>query len=748
MASSECPRCHQPLFTDAPQGLCPFCLLQAASDAPEATGSWNQQPEPDTKGEAERSRQATVRETWKELCETVSRDPAAALPPREGSPRNVALTAVVTLEEFLKALIAIKLMERAEARATFERFAIEASPSAAECWPGSWWRAATDGVPSRAILQGKSRGLAIGNYLILDKLGKGGMGLVFKALHRRLKRVVVLKVLPPSFAREDAAVFRFHREVEAVAKLGHPNIVAAFDADEFNGLHFFAMELVEGNDLHSLVKTDGPMSADQAIECLTQAAQGLKAAHEKGIYHRDIKPSNLMLDSNGTVKILDLGLARMEKEADVLFGLAETDPGLTIPGGMMGTVSFMPPEQAVDASAADHRSDIYSLGCTFYFLLTGTPPYSGATLMECVAAHREHPIPQLRDVWPETPPYLDSMLQRMLAKEPEDRYQSINALLDDLKACRAAVPEVHPNLPAIAVPILDHDAEIKAVTRTNASIRSVGFLAACVLLAAVAAVAVRVSQDQGRARTTSRPRSLHRRLRLGLPNYHFLHRRHQHQLSPRRTPRPNRRRPNRLARSIGSEATNGPAWKASASRPMASTPCRRAKTERCAAGTSRPAGKLALRWFMMLPSCRSRFRPTASALSGCRDKTVRLWDVKTGQELARFSKVTRERCTASPSRRMGALPCLAAETRRFVCGTTIPAKRSTVATTMDPSRRWRSHPTAGLPSPGAETRPFGSGILGSRWGERSRHSKHPMRFGASPSHRGATGSCRGVATRR
>ncbi len=488
-----------------------------------------------------------------------------------------------------------------------------------------------------AILQGKSRGLAIGNYLILDKLGKGGMGLVFKALHRRLKRVVALKVLPPSFAREDAAVFRFHREVEAVAKLGHPNIVAAFDADEFNGLHFFAMELVEGNDLHSLVKTDGPMSADQAIECLTQAAQGLKAAHEKGIYHRDIKPPNLMLDSNGTVKILDLGLARMEKEAEVLFGLAETDPGLTIPGGMMGTVSFMPPEQAVDASAADHRSDIYSLGCTFYFLLTGTPPYSGATLMECVAAHREHPIPQLRDVWPETPPYLDSMLQRMLAKEPEDRYQSINALLDDLKACRAAVPEVHPNLPAIAVPIPDHDAEIKAVTRTNASIRSVGFLAACVLLAAVAAVAVarfprsRPSKDNFETAKPPPP-APSRAAEPSLPP--------SPSSAPVVTKKDTKTEPpppepiGEVHRFRGHERPRVESVCVTTDGKHALSAGEDGKVRCWDIATGREIGPSLVHDAPVLSVAVSS--DGLRALSGCRDKTVRLWDVKTGQELARF----------------------------------------------------------------------------------------------------------------
>ena len=162
-----------------------------------------------------------------------------------------------------------------------------------------------------ALYQRKSRGLLIGNYLILDKLGVGGMGVVFKARHRKLGRVVALKILPPSFARDRTAVLRFKREVEAAGRLKHPNIVAALDADEDRGVHFLVMEYVEGRDLDHVVRQRGPLSVVQAIDYLVQAARGLEAAHAEGIVHRDIKPSNLMLDSQGAVRVLDLGLARL-----------------------------------------------------------------------------------------------------------------------------------------------------------------------------------------------------------------------------------------------------------------------------------------------------------------------------------------------------------------------------------------------------------------------------------------------------
>jgi len=377
-------------------------------------------------------------ETWNELNETVSFRAATIQPPRPGARQQGAVsTPSVDLDEVIASLIEVRLMERTEVESFLARFPTETRPRDAESLARELVRARRlTEYQAGALLQGKSRGLAIGNYLILDKIGKGGMGMVFKAQHRRLKRVVALKVLPPSYARDASAVLRFQREVQAVARLGHPNIVAALDADVFNGLHFFAMEYVEGSDLARLVKEKGTLPVDQAIAFLTQAARGLKAAHDKGIYHRDIKPSNLILDAGGTVKILDLGLARIEAEANS-GGSGEPDPDLTRPGDIMGTVGFMSPEQAYDARQADHRSDIYSLGCTLYYLLTGRPPYSGVTRMACLLAHREQPIPLLRDARPEVPPSLDATLQRMLAKDPEDRYPSIDPLIADLAACRA-----------------------------------------------------------------------------------------------------------------------------------------------------------------------------------------------------------------------------------------------------------------------------------------------------------------------
>ena len=288
---------------------------------------------------------------------------------------------------------------------------------------------------AQAVYQGKTKGLVFGQYVVLDKLGEGGMGVVLKAQHRRMKRTVAIKVLSASAMKQAGSVERFHREVEAAAKLSHPNIVTAHDADEHQGMHYLVTEYVEGKDLAAIIQEKGPLGVQEAVECVLQAARGLQYAHSKGIVHRDIKPGNLLLDKEGTVKILDMGLARITG-TEAAMGGAER---LTTTGQIMGTCDYMAPEQSLDTHQADARADIYSLGCTLYRLLTGNPPYRGETFAKLFLMHLEAPIPSLCEARPDVPAALDAIYQRMLAKKSEDRQQSMAEVVAELEAMLAVL---------------------------------------------------------------------------------------------------------------------------------------------------------------------------------------------------------------------------------------------------------------------------------------------------------------------
>ena len=315
---------------------------------------------------------------------------------------------------------------------------------------------------AQRVYEGKGKKLVLGNYRILDKLGQGGMGMVLKAEHSRMRRQVALKVMSAAAVKSKEAVQRFQREVQAAAKLDHPNIVPAYDADEADGTHFLVMQFVEGHDLAGWVKANGPMPWPKAVDCLIQAARGLEYAHQRGVIHRDIKPANLLLDGNGTIRILDMGLARM----DVLAGDAQAD--LTATGQIMGTIDYMAPEQAVNPKLADKRADIYSLGMTLWFLLTGRHAYDAPSMMGKLLAHREMAIPSLTAACPGIPAPLEAVFRKMAAKTPEERYQSLTPVIADLERCRTGAPVAA----AVAVPARREDSALsdflRGVTDTDA----------------------------------------------------------------------------------------------------------------------------------------------------------------------------------------------------------------------------------------------------------------------------------------
>lgn len=289
-------------------------------------------------------------------------------------------------------------------------------------------------------------------YRIARLLGHGGMGDVYLAEHKVMNRMVALKVIKPQLVQNDAAVRRFHREVQAAARLHHANIVAAYDAEQAGDLHYLVMEFVDGVDLNEVLKERGELPVAEAVNLVEQAAIGLAHAHELGMVHRDIKPHNLMVtrenaseSSPGRVlKILDFGLAnfasgttaeKIEKErSESPTAASETLHHLTQMGTMMGTPDYIAPEQAEDAHTADIRADIYSLGCTFYTLLTGKAPFDSGSVLEKIKAHNETPPPPISDLRDDVPPAVAGVLNKMMAKSAADRYQTPQELIAALRA--------------------------------------------------------------------------------------------------------------------------------------------------------------------------------------------------------------------------------------------------------------------------------------------------------------------------
>ncbi|MFM9966494.1 MAG: protein kinase domain-containing protein [Planctomycetaceae bacterium] len=272
-------------------------------------------------------------------------------------------------------------------------------------------------------------------YRVKTMLGRGGMGVVYKAEHRLMERPVALKVISRRLIANPLAIERFQREVRAAARLTHPNIVVAHDAEQAGELHFLVMEFVDGISLAQYVERKGPLPASTASLFMRQAALGLQHAAQQGMVHRDIKPQNLMLTRKGQIKILDFGLARFAREESSLSSAEiptfshfedsfEADVGLTEAGMIVGTPDYMAPEQAFDSSKADTRADIYSLGCTLYFLLSGQAPFAGDSITRTLKSHADRQPRALQTLRDDLPPELIRIVERMMAKDPAARFQS------------------------------------------------------------------------------------------------------------------------------------------------------------------------------------------------------------------------------------------------------------------------------------------------------------------------------------
>jgi serine/threonine-protein kinase len=291
----------------------------------------------------------------------------------------------------------------------------------------------------------KYLGRVFGEYETLERVGGSKTGPIYKARHRTRGNVVTLKLLPPEAVRSPEVLKRFRREVELTTRLDHPNLMVAYESGEQEGVHYLSMEYTSGTDLATLLEQKGPPSIEQALDYFLQAAKGLEYLHASGVYHRNIKPHNLMVDGRGTLKIANLLLAGLEEGS----ALAGEQEDLTKTGTAMGSIDYLAPEQAADAKSADHRADQYALGCTLYHLLTGQVIYPGKNLVQKAVQHREAPIPSLRTLRPETPEEIDRIFQRMVAKAPRDRFDSMSAVIRKLEP--QGRPLVYIILPAAVI---------------------------------------------------------------------------------------------------------------------------------------------------------------------------------------------------------------------------------------------------------------------------------------------------------
>ncbi|MDP6502564.1 MAG: serine/threonine-protein kinase [Planctomycetota bacterium] len=277
----------------------------------------------------------------------------------------------------------------------------------------------------------------LGGYRIVRKLGEGGMGMVYEAIQPKLKRKVALKTLLSKWVENSDFLTRFYREAQSAAALNHPNIVQIYDIGDEGGTHFFAMEFVDGESVHTRLNRAGKIPLNEALNIAESVAIGLRHAHAQGVIHRDIKPDNIMVSHSGEVKLADLGLA---KQMDEALNVTQTGAGI-------GTPYYMAPEQAEDARNVDHRADIYALGVSLLHMLTDQRPFDGNSAYGIIIQHREKELPSAEELGTQVPKGVEALIRKMCAKHPDERHQDYDSLLSDIETVRAGQPPVSGSVP-------------------------------------------------------------------------------------------------------------------------------------------------------------------------------------------------------------------------------------------------------------------------------------------------------------
>lgn len=340
-----------------------------------------------------------------------------------------------SVEQFLETVVRSGLLDREKLQAAIQTLPSEQAEDAVSVADHLVRTGKLSRFQARKLLAGIFRGLLFGPFQMLSLIGKGGMGKVFLARDSRDGMLRALKILPPKKARsKERLLARFLREMELSQKVIHPHLCQTFEAGQLHGVYYLAMEFIPGQTLSQLVMSQGPLPLGRAARLMAEVAAGLDHAHHLGLIHRDLKPSNIIITPHDHAKVLDLGLALMEGEQS-------DDPSVTGGQGyVVGTMDYIAPEQTYDPTAVDGRADLYSLGCTLYFALTGRPPFPGGTSLEKIRRHRKEEPEPLRSLLPEIPQGFAALVHQLMAKDPEGRLASAQEVEERLRSWTEGSP--------------------------------------------------------------------------------------------------------------------------------------------------------------------------------------------------------------------------------------------------------------------------------------------------------------------